>query len=1114
MRNEASEAQVQAAEPGRSTWLSANAGSGKTRVLIDRVARLLLGKTPPQRILCLTYTNAAASEMQNRLFRRLGEWAMMPEAELAAALAEMGAEAADLAEARRLFARAIETPGGLRIQTIHSFCASLLRRFPLEAQVAPQFTEIDARSQSQLMREILEDMASGEAAGTIAALAGAFGEHDFFRVIGRLAELRRRLKPRPREAILAAMGLPADANAQDLAQGALRGVGNAWRDAAVARLNTSSSNDRKLADTLAAVDFANPTPSAQEVLESALLAKTGQAAGEPKPLPTKALREADPALFEPLSALAQRIATLRPQRLALKAADQAAVLSNFAAAFLPRLAEAKSHRGWLDFDDLIEKAERLLTDPAVAAWVLFRLDGGIDHILVDEAQDTSPDQWRVIELLTQEFTAGLGARERPRTLFVVGDKKQSIYSFQGADITGFDARNQQFRQAFEAVGLGFANRELRHSFRSSPVILSLVDQLFGDRHPEALGPDVRHAAFHASLPGRVECWPVIEKEEAETEEDDWTEPVDRISPRAPQVVLAESLAERIRQMLEAGTPVPSAQGGSRPARPGDVLILVRRRSGVFPHLIRACKQADLPVAGADRIELSEELAVRDLLALLTVLATPEDDLSLAALLRSPLCGWSEADLFRLAHGRPGYLWEALRSTETPAATPARAMITDLRDQADFLRPHDLLERALIRHRGRIRLVTRLGEEVEESIDALLAQALAYEQAEVPSLDGFLAWMQGEDSTIKRQTGEAADRIRIMTVHGAKGLEGEIVILPDTGDRSRRSERDLLVDETGLAFVSTAKESAAPPVSALMEARQPQGRRGIAAALICGADPREDPVDRGRRWQRKAGKLARTGGRGDAGSWCGRRRRGPADPAKPRLAERPAATPNRQPKTAVSETIPGWMQTPFTPPQMRSRPLSPSALGGAKVLPGSGTGEADATIRGAYLHLLLQHLPGRSEARWPMLAQALVPDPALRDEMVGTARRLISDPALAEVFVPGALTEAAIAGTLFGQPAEGSIDRLVVTPDRLLAVDFKSNRLVPAEPQDCPEAILRQMGAYAVLLEQAFPGRKVETAVLWTETGQLMPLGSNIVREALARATSDGGLPLDAGPTPT
>ena len=472
-------------------------------------------------------------------------------------------------------------------------------------------------------------------------------------------------------------------------------------------LQNGGTTDNKTAAKLAALDLTTPSLATLSALENTLLyggtakAPYGAKIGA---LPTKPTQKLIGNHLPQLDALMLRVEAARPRRIALQAAQKTAILHRFAAAFLPLYEAAKAARGFLDFDDLITRAKALLTDPSVAAWVLFRLDGGIDHILVDEAQDTSPDQWRVIELLSAEFTAGLGTRDETRTLFVVGDKKQSIYSFQGADVAAFDEKQADFQAKFHAAQKNFVRLDLEYSFRSSTAILRVVDETFADRFPKAMGSSVHHLAFKSDLPGRVDLWPLIEKSE-DPKDENWEDPVDLISETHHTARLAEKIANHIKALIDAGTQIPT-DDGPRPLHAGDVLILVQRRSALFSEIIRACKKANLPIAGADRLKLGAELAVKDLAALLSFLATPEDDLSLAALLRSPLCGWTEAELYALAQPRKGYLWETLRDTTDHPET--LSMLRDLRNNADFLRPYDLIERALTRHDGRRRLLTRLG----------------------------------------------------------------------------------------------------------------------------------------------------------------------------------------------------------------------------------------------------------------------------------------------------------------------------------------------------------------------------------------------------------------------
>lgn len=1101
MRDAASERQVQAAQPSFSTWLSANAGSGKTRVLTDRVARLLLGGVEPQHILCLTYTKAAASEMQNRLFRRLGDWAMKPDAELRSALAELG-EGNDLnterlAAARRLFARAIETPGGLRIQTIHSFCASLLRRFPLEAGVSPQFTELDDRTAQLLQDEIVEEMAEFIAPDLVADLAQAWTGEDFGallrQIVGRRAQFA---KPLHADSARRLFGLQEGQTLTSLMEDVFLGDEAFWMPHVIAAMERGSVTDLRNAAQLRALNLAAPSLATLLSLEGVFL--TGSSSKTPftakiGAFPTKEARKTiPPEIMDRLDAMMGRVESARPMRCALQAMERTLILHRFAEVFLPLYEEKKAARGWLDFDDLITRASSLLTDAGVAAWVLFRLDGGIDHILVDEAQDTSPDQWTVIESLAAEFTAGSGARDVDRTLFIVGDKKQSIYSFQGADVAAFDEKLRLFEGRFNAVGRSFQSLELEHSFRSSPAILRVVDETFGDRFPAALGGRSSHIPQWSRMPGRVDLWPLIEQVDGK-DDDDWRNPVDRITPEHHTARLARRIAEEIDSVIKGGTTITDSHGKTRQIHAGDVLILVQRRSVLFSEIIRACKMKGLPIAGADRLKLGGELAVKDICALLSFIATPEDDLSLATALRSPLFGWTESELHDLAQPRKGWLWEELRARAADFPQTLD-LLTDLRDQADFLRPYDLIERVLIRHDGRRRLVQRLGVEAEDGIDELLSQALAYERGNVPSLTGFLVWLETDEVEVKRQTESEGRRIRVMTVHGAKGLEAPIVVLPDTCD-ARDRDRDEVVEVDGAAIWRVPVDESPPTLAsarARRKAREAEERlrllyvamtRAQSWLIVCGAGEAKQE----QAWYRlvEQGMLAAGAERTADGVM------------RHAFGVWPETMENTPVARSVAE-LPDWALTLAAVPARPAQPISPSSLGGAKALAGDGLDEDSAKTRGTALHLLLEHLPTVMVADRHAWAETLIPDPVMRAELLTEAARVLD--AHVELFAAPALTEVELCAELSGQTMHGTIDRLILMPDRVLAIDFKSNSAIPARAEDTPEGILRQMGAYSQALRQIYPDRRVETAIMWTREPRLMPLSRDIVSAALARTT--------------
>ncbi len=1111
--DEATLNQIAAADPARTTWLTANAGSGKTRVLTDRVARLLLAGTAPERILCLTYTKAAATEMQNRLLSRLGKWAMLPEDKLRAELTQLGETGdPDLPQARRLFARAIETPGGLKVQTIHSFCAALLRRFPLEAGVPMGFAELDDRSARALRAQILDDMAeAGDPAVRDLTRLQSGDNLDGF--LAGLSQVDYQAPPDP-AVIWRALDLPVGLDADSMLATVFTGIEGDLFDALIPILRTGKTTDAKLAATLSQGRWRDPGMADLWRLCGCLLtgggakvpfsAKTGS-------IPTKDLRLGACAPFmDDLEDLMVRVELARPQALALATAEKTLALHRFGHAFTSRMTDEKAAHGWLDFDDLIHRTAQLLEESSMAQWVLWRLDGGIDHILVDEAQDTSPDQWRVIRRLTDEFTGGDGAHDRPRTLFVVGDPKQSIYSFQGADIAVFEDMRDRFGTDFAAVQQPMQQRGLAHSFRSSPAVLSLVDAVFQGDAAQGLGDPPRHVAFRSTLPGRVDIWPALPEPET-AERPDWTQPVDAPAENDANTELARTTARQIRDML--GTPILDAKSGDlRPIGPGDIQILVQRRSDLFGSLIAELKSAGLPVAGADRLKLAAELAVRDITATLSVLATPEDDLSLAAALRSPLFAMSEDDLFHLSQRKKGeFLWAKLRESQHLVSLD---ILNDLAARADYVRPYDIIARLLTRHGGRAALLARLGPEAEDGIDELLSQALAYEQVETPSLTGFLVWLQSDDVQVKRQlpSGEGG-LIRVMTVHGSKGLESPVVILPETQKRRADSrQRIVRVDDMPVwKGAATDRCDAVALAVAEWDQRQDEERRRLLYVAMTRAES----------WL----IVAAAGDTGDGlDSWYSMIADGAtrADLTRSKLpvtglgdglrlsfGDWPEQAVAGHAASAIPEAAPDWaLRMPPHPADYVSV-LTATGLGGAKVIAAQTQGDRDAAmLRGTRLHLLLEHLPGYPADDWPRLARTLMagaegglPDATELDDLLSEARDLIAAPALDAILRPApgtqVLPEVALTTPMpDGRTLNGIVNRLVIAPDHVMAVNYKTNSTVPATPEATPEGILRQMAAYRLALRGIWPDRPVRVAVLWTQTAQLMELPDDVLDRAL------------------
>ncbi len=1136
--------QVAASDPRQSVFVTANAGSGKTSTLVKRVARLLLGGAKPETILCVTYTKAAAAEMQRRLFEELGQWAVMADARLAEKLAELDEHRADLSDARALFARALETPGGLKIQTIHAFCEKLLRRFPLEAGISPGFRVLEDAAAREISARARDDMAHYALQQPDSPIGAAYAyfsvqlDWQSFNSMFAAFEARRAAV----EAYVAACedgygtdvwrrcGFDEPTSAEDIGAEAVARIDWAgWYGAAEALSLGTPATDQPLGAAMRAL---SETSAFAEVWAVFCTAN-----GEPRKRLGTAGVDAGARAW--LLAQQARLGETAERIKAARIAGDTVHALNLAITYAELYDGAKGAAGGLDFGDLIARSHQLLTVRADAAWVLYKLDGGVEHVLLDEAQDTAPDQWTILHALTGEFFAGGARREHDtRTVFAVGDEKQSIYSFQGARPERFDAEAKAFRALIEGAGRRFEDVPLLESWRSTPEVQAFVDAVFADDEaklglrPEAAADadPVTHIARRPEGHGAVDFWP-LEETEPEQETDPWL-PVDHEPAESANKKLARRIARAIKAMVDRREAVFDREARVwRPARYGDVLILVRRRKALFHEIIRALKREGVAVGGADRLTLSDHVVFQDLMALGRFARFPTDDLTLAALLRSPFCDVDEEGLFELAARREGAaLWPVLvgRASERPEWKQALDFL-GWAIEAAARPPFDFYARVLSRLDGagrsmRARLLTRLGHEAEDALDAFLAEALAAEQRGVRDLERFLAEMAASAIEVKREQedrhGPAGGEVRVMTAHGAKGLEAPIVILPDTTMRAKTMGGPLLDAEGGGFLWAPRKMDDCPASAAARAAREQAGgheslrllyvalTRARDRLILCGVRTRDS--DHLGSWHEVASRAL----------------------ARPEIADRTRMVVDGDaqitrygfdPRPVEAEAadlpapaaLPAWASRFPEPEPAVLRYAAPSALAETERGPApSPLAERQGMgryRRGLIIHRLLQLLPdlqpdGRRAAARALLAREIDLTDAQRSEMADAALAVLEDARFADVFGPGSRAEAAVAGTARGLPAglavSGRVDRLLVQPGRVLVVDFKTNRPAPDRIEDADPAYLAQMAVYAAVLAEIFPGRRIEAALVWTDGPKLMPVSENIMAETLARLGTD------------
>ena len=1028
--------QRKASNPFTSAWVSASAGSGKTKVLADRVLNLMLMTNQTDKILCLTFTKVAAAEMANRITERLKKWAILEEKELEKELENLTGEFPTNEQkmcAKGLFAKALETPGGLKIMTIHSFCTTVLERFPLEANGPPHFSVIEELTAQKLLSDALDKvLESKDVEKEVLFLAQKMNKEtllDALQNILKYRDILTRLSEKFSGVNQLIFKLKKYFN-----------IENYHTEIDIISENFKLEDWETLLSTYIKKTDGKISKKFTENSEAQLVYETKEK--------VKAfhLIETDTALF--------------------KIAFQ--ILENYA--------DAKIKNGLLDFDDLTNKTLELLQKSEMAAWVLFKLDGGIDHILVDEAQDTNPKQWKIIEALADDFFAGESKSEKMRTLFAVGDKKQSIYSFQGAHPDEFEERHHFFEDKIKASQNDFETVDFNFSFRSTAPILDLVNKIL--KNPKAAKGVIKdytssiHLSKRSDEAGLVEIWP-LENPEETTENTEWSLPIRQKNSASAMTRCAEKVADKIAQLIASHEILP-AQG--RPIQAGDFLILLQRRGKLMPELVRALKERNVPVAGVDRLNLTEHLAIKDLMALMRFTLLPEDDLNLACLLKSPLIGLTEDELFDACQRFPKTsLWENLKKT-FPTQVVQLNIWLNLADQKP---PFEFLKSILDEFHGRRLFIARLGNEVNEALDTFLDLALPYEQENAPSLQGFLAWLTRQEITIKRDMEQSAlNAVRIMTVHGSKGLQGNIVFLPDTRSYSvNNKSKDLIWTENNLplwlASTKEAPDKLKQIFDHLKEMESEEKNRLLYVALTRASDRLYICGYNGKR-------LA------PENNWY--------DLIKDSLGEneitkiiRFSSSQKKEKQTKLKtflpsdfKELPEWVKTIPVQTVKTQIPISPSKMGDEETeLHENHTDRKFALHRGSFIHEMLQYLPNiPKEKRREVLIKCKPSDIDVPENLLD----IFEKPELDVFFGKNSLAEVPVIGELDGLAISGQIDRLAITEKEVLILDFKTNRFVPKK---IPENYQKQLAAYKGLLKNIFPDKIIKSYLLWTESMTLV-----------------------------
>ena len=1086
--------QLKAGNPKYSVWVSANAGAGKTHVLVERVMRLLLSGAEPASILCITYTKAAAAEMWSRLFERLSEWTNLDDAALTKSLQRLDEDGADAAlrkRARQLFTRALETPGGLKIQTIHAFCERLLHLFPLEAGLAPGFSVMDERRELELQNQATafvlnraEREIESPQAKASRTLTEKLNEEQFQFLISDFVRAMRKAGPEL---------LAVSSESYEMALASGLGVSHLRLEEIERELGTIDKaaylHHAELLEPSGSHNKVNPSEKMRKIarsnepallLEELYLTDGGKERSSLIGVKTAA---ALPATSDFIAAEKTRVFDLIRKRNTLLIIAESTNAFRLAKEILQKISTEKQRLGLYDFTDLIARAALLLSNAKATQWVLHKLDQGLSHILVDEAQDTSPDQWRIVRRLADEFFSGAGRPQRAlRSLFVVGDQKQSIFSFQGADAKGFTRTQEELSLQSQDL---MQTVELTTSYRSTDEVLTAVDKVFPGPKLKLMGITGATERGHTAVrkqQGIVELWP-FEEEDKTPEPDTWERPVDRPPETSAERKLAKKIATTIASWLSKNRP-RELVAQNRAVEPGDILILFQTRSPLYRMVLAELRKEDVPVAGADRLKLLDSMIVQDLLSLLGWMLLPQDDHALAVILKSPLVPEpvTEKQLFELCHDRKASLAELIKG-------PNADYLKMLQGKARQNSPFQILSSILTK--SRLAIARRLGAEALEASAAILDLAVDYEVEHGISLFGFLQWFSATQTTLKRDMDKAKGDVRLMTVHGAKGLEAKIVIIADATFVKRPFD-----NRPSVISVPEGERAAGLPVWKI------SGAEPVAQAFQVWVDHHKQELENERdrllyvAMTRAADEIYICGAKGknkvgDKAWWTQITQSlgEPKDDQPLRFGpEDIYGAQKSTPKSDVMKSYPWLWAIPTPEPQAKPKPSAPSGKGKAF--------DDQAAQRGSVLHRLLQDIGDVPlERRFSVARQRAIALGLQESDALQTVD-LLSREDLAPYFSTGSQSEVDIIGTLpSGDEISGRIDRICVGADHIWLLDFKTNAS-GGEPMSPKHAYVQQLAQYHALLHQAYPTKLITAALLWTQSGKLETLPEPMITAAL------------------
>jgi ATP-dependent helicase/nuclease subunit A len=1057
--------QSQASDPAYSVFVSASAGTGKTKILCDRFIRLLLSGCLPENILCLTFTNAAATEMRERIKLQLKMWAQQTElSRIKQDLLDLTGEEADadtIKNVSGLYSKFKASMDNIKINTIHAFCLAILKQFSFLDREFTVTDIIDEAKKAELLEATCYEVFDHPNDATSDAIDVLTEFYDFKKIIELIEELVISNKIKFENYITKFTDVAElKASIYELHQADINNKATRLTEAFLLqskpRIESVCIKLQQINESLGVRLLYALSTKDIDLFRDALLNEEGVLKSR---ILKKEIKEKFPEIFSVLeneaTKLIEFLATYRKQICA----EYNFALSVLAKYVYQQYENHKATIGLIEYDDLLKDSIKLLKNSQYSNWVMYNLDYKIDHILVDESQDLSPLQWELIQIIADEFFVGDGIKEYTRTIFIVGDYKQSIYSFQGAEPLIFNKIKHYFAKRVTESGNKWREIEMNTSFRTTAYVLQLVDNIFNQQvFNQAVIPSagkIEHKPWREGN-GFAENWELSEKDNSGVKVKGWQLPKLEPKMNEPKYKVADLIASNIAQWVNSGRILC---GRDRAVVPSDIMILVRKRSEFTKLLSAQLKKHSIPIIDQDYYTLSDEIIFQDLVALGNFLLFPYDDLNLACLLKSPIIGLTEDELFMLAHNRTGRLLDELKKLPE-----VHKYLTELPPRLNHQTLYQFYHGVLEIDKKSSHFIERFGAKALEVIDNFYSLVNKYQQSNLSSLYGFVRWLQRPEVKVQSHTFSGDSAVRILTVHGAKGLQAPIVILADAASSEQTPHEQIFwydkrnssqnINADYWMFFSTYKDYEDDFTKEVKELNMQKIYDESLRLLYVALTRAEDELYVAGWKNNKAAK-----------SWYNIVKDNLPDLERP--ADKVVADYKRR-KQIEERELPEFLKSDY---QSGTNHRLQAVTQGDKE-------QTKEMLEGQIIHELLQRLPRLSikqqQSYLLMIKQKYQKNFSLEeiDGLVQEVKKNIEE--FAFIFTKEALPEVPIMGKINGKNISARVDCLIVGADEVKIIDFKSDKNI-AQNKD---KYYLQLNTYKELVGKIYPDKVISCYLLW------------------------------------